>query len=73
MAKIQTKYDINDEVWTMQSNKPKQFSITCIEVRKTRFGTDILYKCNSCGDQFDEEDPNWFKTKDELIKSLLDE
>lgn len=74
---IKTKYNIGDEVWFMNNNKPKSMKVWDIEVQiKTAFDGqyDYGYYIRSYYHDFGchniVEVPNLFPTKEELLKSL---
>ena len=75
--KIETKYDIGQEVWYMESNKACSRIITTIRV--TTYGKiDIVeygYQNHpECGDErthyLPYHESNLYPTKEELLKSL---
>lgn len=72
---IITKYDVGDEVWTMERSKPIQMVIKHIEINVNyRFKVNILYQLTG-GRWFERNlterlPQQLFSTKEELLKSL---
>jgi hypothetical protein len=69
--KIETKYDIGQEVWCMFCGIPEKCVIVSITSRIYRKGiiTDYTVEIRE-GLQVDELESNLFPTKEELLKSL---
>lgn len=81
---IKTKYDIGQKMWSMLHNKPQEFTIEQVEVSvRLNYETGKPYNPNekyklrignSAGSRVEEYDlqldNNYFKTKEELLKSL---
>ena len=65
---IETKYNINDEVWFINNNKVKNLSIMAIMTFFEKNTLTIEYGLNSYIGKFKESD--LFATKEDLIKSL---
>lgn len=75
--KIETKYNIGDEVWYMESNKAWSRTITTIRV--TIYGKINIVEYGyqnhpECGDErthwLERHECRLFPTKEELLKSL---
>lgn len=66
---IETKFNINDEVWLIDSNIVTKRNVTEIEINIDNSNlTFIRYKLNFCENRYLEKE--LFKTKEELIASL---
>ncbi len=70
--KIETKYNIGDELFYMKDNKIHHSYVWAVKYEETMIGagqrvTTIIYNINSSGDYKENE---LFLTKEELIKSL---
>lgn len=69
--KIETKYDIRDEVWCMFCGIPEKSTIVSITSRIYRRGNIIDYIVEiRKGLQVDKLESELFSTKEELLKSL---
>lgn len=75
--KIETKFNIGDEVWIERYNQPLMVRIIGIKVNVIKgcfAGIDertcIEYDCNGSFHSFVELERNVFSTKEELLKSL---
>lgn len=75
--KIETKYDIGQEVWYMENNKDCSRIVTAIQV--TSYGKISIVKYGyqnrpECGDErthyIEYNERNLYPTKEELLKSL---
>jgi hypothetical protein len=80
--KIETKFDLDDNVWYMKNNKPKEVIITHIamycdnHIVKNK-ELEVIYKgknlpnfCTSLPLHEDLKETELFKTKEDLIESL---
>ena len=65
--KIETKYNIGDEVWVMYYNSPHTFEINKVLIIHDYNETIIQYKVKGCKYFFESE---IFPTKEELLKAL---
>lgn len=72
--KIETKYEINQEVWFIEDDKVKSEPILKITFSKSIFDEDIIYhfedRQNSAEWQRYKKEYEVFSTKENLIKSL---
>ena len=69
---IETKYNIGDEVWFMEYNKPNKGSVVKIDIDIARAGDWYIehYKIKSDKAQICKVGQSLFPTKEELLKSL---
>ena len=69
---IETKYNIGDEVWFMEHNKPNKGFVVKIDIDVARSGDWYIehYKVNCDKVQFCLVGQSLFPTKEELLKSL---
>lgn len=69
--KIETKYNIGDEVWFMENNKPTKGIVVKLDIDIARSGDWYIenYKVESHGLRC-EVGQSLFPTKEELLKSL---
>lgn len=75
---IETKLSINDKVWMMKDNYPREFIITEIDLVCFSTGNIVTYKCIQDGKPEEKiafEEPYFgravFPNKKELVYSLL--
>ena len=70
--KIETKYNIGNEVWMLLLNEPEQFVITGIEFTHHRIfvGCEYYIKSIDCEYEVKISEELLFPTKEELLKSL---
>lgn len=69
---IETKYNIGDEVWFMNMNKPTKGSIVKIDIDIAKSGDWYIehYKVEVGGIVYQHIGQSIFPTKEELLKSL---
>lgn len=69
---IETKYNIGDEVWFMDRNKPIKGIAIKLDIDIARKGDWYIehYKVEANGFQYCKVGQNLFPTKEELLKSL---
>lgn len=70
--KIETKYNLSDEIWLIEDQRAKRGIITCIDFKQiVKEDYIIIYSIRINGNPaiFSSEN-NVFKTKEELIASL---
>lgn len=69
---IETKYNIGDEVWFMEHNKPNKGSVVKIDIDIARSGDWYIehYKVNFDNVLICEVGQSLYPTKEELLKSL---
>lgn len=65
--KIETKYNIGDEVWTIVENKVCKYPILSITVKMPNKAIEVMYYIGNCEWRYEYE---VFPTKEELLKSL---
>lgn len=70
--KIETKYDIGDEVWIMIYGECYQLRVVGIRITKLKNHKAIEYFVSEDGDElsFTFDESEFFPTKEELLKSL---
>lgn len=71
--KIETKYNIGQEVWSISNGKPAKFTIERIFIRVHKVGgIKICYEWDDANDDRMYRLPEYmvFPTKEELLKSL---
>ena len=69
--KIETKYDIGQEVWAYWIGQPQKCIIVSITSRVYKIGKVLDYTVeNPNGTQFDRLESDLYPTKEELLKSL---
>lgn len=70
--KIETKYNIDDEVWLMKENKPTKRVVSFIEIiaASTTSKSFIQYGLKFEGEVERVVENKLFPTKEELLKSL---
>lgn len=61
--KIETKYDIGQEVWVMTMNRPYCTTITAVHIDKNGLSYNLKYL-------HAKAEENIYPTKEELLKSL---
>lgn len=70
--KIETKYDLDDKVWTIDNNKVVCFVIKCVQFLTSNFSDipakSIVYSGEHTEAPHREED--CYPTKEELINSI---
>lgn len=69
---IETKYNIGDEVWFMNNNKPARGTVIKIDIDIARSGDWYIehYKVEADGYQHIKVGQNLYPTKEEMLKSL---
>ena len=69
---IETKFNVGDEVWFMENNKPNKGSVVKIDIDRARTGDWYIehYKVKHGNDQICHIGQSLFPTKEELLKSL---
>ena len=77
--KIETKYDIGQEVWVMKDNRPQKFKVQGLSVEFAdgmydgclQLGIDMIsYELGSRMSPLLYSEINFFRTKQELLDSL---
>lgn len=65
---IKTKYNLEDKVWALVNNTPKEITIVKIKFMAQRNTRNSLWYADSNGNGYTEQ--RLFSTKEELLKSL---
>ena len=65
--KIETKYDIGQEVWTLVANRPYKCKVLSFKVDVSLAGVNVHY---IIGKGVLRSEQELFPTKEELLKSL---
>lgn len=71
--KIETKYNIGDEVWVEWFTRPTKMVVESIEFKKDEYTECIFYLVANPNDRqefYDAKECELFHTKEELLKSL---
>ena len=68
--KIETKYNIGDEVWFENRGKCYKVKVGVIRIEAWRGGQLIRYQVNNNGVVVELREECFFPTKEELLKSL---
>lgn len=65
--KIETKYDVGQEVWCLIKGKPYKVKVICIKYVCNKIYYDLLFDSTKV---FELAEYNLFSNKEELLKSL---
>ena len=65
--KIETKYDMGDDVWCLIKGEPYKLNVICIKFAYGQIYYDLLFENVKI---FELAEYNLFSTKEELLKSL---
>ena len=69
--KIETKYNIGDEVWGIPNGEPVKLVVTRIYVKNHAHRISVSYEFDVTDDRTYRLPESWiFPTKEELLKSL---